>query len=81
MPRHVDSPVPSLELIGAACCRYPLLAGQPLARRTLLGWTEANRAAGIGDTAVDIATLLHVFGESLAAPHLHAHDDLDDTSL
>ncbi len=42
---HVDTPVPNLELLSDDCCRYPYLAGTPLTRRTLLGWTEADRNA------------------------------------
>lgn len=37
--------------------------------------------AGIGDPAVDVAALLHVFGESLVAPHFHEHGDLDEATL
>jgi len=37
--------------------------------------------AGIGDPAVDVAALLHVFGESLVAPHFHEHGDLDEVTL
>jgi aminoglycoside 2''-phosphotransferase len=37
--------------------------------------------AGIGDPAVDVAALLHVFGESLIAPHLHEHGQLDERTL
>lgn len=37
--------------------------------------------AGIGDPAVDVAALLHVFGESLVAPHLHELRDLDARTL
>jgi aminoglycoside 2''-phosphotransferase len=186
---HVDVPVPHLELLGDDCCRYPFLVGTPLTRRTLLGWTAADRAAvlksvvrfiahvhaipteeataagigpsdtnrdaswwrtfyadltttlfphlmrhqrdyvddlfapvldgtltfehrpvlvygdvasyhllvepserrlaavldfgtaGIGDPAVDVAALLHVFGESLVAPHFHEHSALDEATL
>lgn len=186
---HVDVPVPHLELLDNDCCRYPYLAGTPLTRRALLGWSEADRTAvskavvrfvaqmhaiattdaiaagigpsdtnrdaswwgtfytdltttlypllmrhqrdyvddlftpvldgtlsfdhrptlvygdvasyhllvdpsehrlaavldfgtaGIGDPAVDVAALLHVFGESLVAPHFHVHSDLDELTL
>lgn len=37
--------------------------------------------AGIGDPAVDVATLLHVYGESLIAPHVHALSNLDESTL
>jgi aminoglycoside 2''-phosphotransferase len=37
--------------------------------------------AGIGDPAVDVAALLHVFGESLVSPHLHEHGHLDERTL
>ncbi len=37
--------------------------------------------AGIGDPAVDVATLLHVFGESLVAPHLREQGGLDEATL
>ena len=37
--------------------------------------------AGIGDPAVDVAALLHVFGESLVAPHLHELGHLDEATL
>lgn len=37
--------------------------------------------AGIGDPAVDVAALLHVFGESLVSPHLHEHGHLDNATL
>lgn len=37
--------------------------------------------AGIGDPAVDVAALLHVFGESLIAPHLQEHGGLDEATL
>ncbi len=186
---HVDIPVPHLELLGDDCCRYAFLAGTPLTRRAVLGWSQAERdavlravvrfvsqvhaipaeqataagigpsdtnrdaswwrtfyadltttlyphlmrhqrdyvddlfapvrdetltfdhrptmvygdvasyhllvdpsvrrlaavldfgTAGIGDAAVDIAALLHVFGESLVAPHFSEHGDLDEATL
>lgn len=37
--------------------------------------------AGIGDPAVDVAALLHVFGESLVAPHLHEQGLVDEVTL
>ena len=37
--------------------------------------------AGIGDPAVDVAALLHVFGESLVAPHFHELGRLDESML
>jgi len=37
--------------------------------------------SGIGDPAVDVAALFHVFGESLVSPHLHEHGLLDDATL
>jgi aminoglycoside 2''-phosphotransferase len=42
---HVDVSVPHLELLGDDGCRYPFLPGTPLTRRTLLGWSEADRNA------------------------------------
>ena len=37
--------------------------------------------AGIGDPAVDVAALLHVFGESLIAPHFHDQGLVDEVTL
>ncbi len=42
--RHVDVAVPHLQSLGDDGCRYPFLAGVPLTRRALLGWSEADRA-------------------------------------
>ena len=35
----------------------------------------------LGNPAVDVAALLHVFGESLVSPHLHEHGHLDEATL
>jgi aminoglycoside 2''-phosphotransferase len=57
---------------------YHLLV-DPIARR--LAAVLDFGTAGIGDPAVDVAALLHVFGESLIDPHLHEHGALDDATL
>jgi len=68
--------------------RPTLVYGDVASYHLLVDPTERRLAAvidfgtaGIGDPAVDVAALLHVFGESLIAPHLHEHGDLDETTL
>jgi aminoglycoside 2''-phosphotransferase len=57
--------------------RPPLVHGDLTSYHLLVDPTERRLAAvldfgtaGIGDPAVDVAALLHVFGESLIAPHI-----------
>jgi aminoglycoside 2''-phosphotransferase len=37
--------------------------------------------AGVGDRAVDVAALLHVFGESVVTPHFQEFGDFDEVTL
>ena len=77
---HVDITVPRLELLGDDCCRYAFLAGTPLTRRAVLGWSQAERDAVLRAVVRFVSQVHAIPAEQAAAAGIGPSDTNRDAS-